>query len=271
MKKENIILLILSSIYALIIEYMFYPEYIRYQEAGELFLATNDYLSGYLLAPAGWNSLLTNFLSQFYHPLSLGLFVETSLLLITAAITLLYLRQWNATQHRWVIIIPVIMFCIYQYAWNLSALLQYNLFLLTLAFYLFLQNKIIRHISALIAIPFLYLLLPENSLLLLYLYGVVFERISFKQKGFPILPAINLILVTAWPLLWQNFIYYTPTNQLYTFINPEYGMRYVYIYYALFLIPLCSVFLSDRKGNRYISFALPSVNRIQLLQHLLLP
>lgn len=61
MKKENIILLILSSIYALIIEYMFYPEYIRYQEAGELFLATNDYLSGYLLAPAGWNSLLTNF------------------------------------------------------------------------------------------------------------------------------------------------------------------------------------------------------------------
>ena len=257
MKKENIILLILSSIYALIIEYIFYPEYIRYQEAGGLFLATNDYLSGYLLAPAGWNSLLTNFLSQFYHPLSLGLFVETSLLLITAAITLLYLRQWNATQHRWVIIIPVIMFCIYQYAWNLSALLQYNLFLLTLAFYLFLQNKIIRHISALIAIPFLYLLLPENSLLLLYLYGVVFERISFKQKGFPILPAINLILVTAWPLLWQNFIYYTPTNQLYTFINPEYGMRYVYIYYALFLIPLCSVFLSDRKGNRYISFALP--------------
>jgi len=257
MKKENIILLILSSIYALIIEYMFYPEYIRYQEAGGLFLATNDYLTGYLLAPAGWNSLLTNFLSQFYHPLSLGLFVETSLLLITTAITLLYLRQWNATQHRWVIIIPVIMFCIYQYAWNLSALLQYNLFLLTLAFYLFLQNKIIRHISALIAIPFLYLLLPENSLLLLYLYGVVFERISFKQKGFPILPAINLILVTAWPLLWQNFIYYTPTNQLYTFINPEYGMRYVYIYYALFLIPLCSVFLSDRKGNRYISFALP--------------
>ncbi len=61
MKKENIILLILSSIYALIIEYMFYPEYTRYQEAGELFLATNDYLSGYLLAPAGWNSLLTNF------------------------------------------------------------------------------------------------------------------------------------------------------------------------------------------------------------------
>ena len=44
MKKENIILLILSSIYALIIEYMFYPEYIRYQEAGGLFLATNDYL-----------------------------------------------------------------------------------------------------------------------------------------------------------------------------------------------------------------------------------
>ena len=98
MKKENIILLVLSSIYTLVIEYMFYPEYIRYQEAGELFLATNDYLSGYLLAPAGWNSLLTNFLSQFYHPLSLGLFVETSLLLITAAITLLYLRQWNATQ-----------------------------------------------------------------------------------------------------------------------------------------------------------------------------
>ncbi|WP_425883635.1 DUF6057 family protein [Parabacteroides sp. ASD2025] len=257
MKKENIILLILSSIYALIIEYMFYPEYIRYQEAGGLFLTTNDYLTGYLLAPAGWNSLLTNFLSQFYHPFSLGLFVETSLLLITAAITLLYLRQWKATQHRWVIIIPVIMFCIYQYAWNLSTLLQYNLFLLTLAFYLFLRNKVIRHISALIAVPFLYLLLPENSLLLLYLYGVVFERIFFKQKDFPVLPAISLVLVAAWPLLWQNFIYYTPTNQLYTFINPEYGMRYVYVYYALFLIPLCSVFLSDRKGNRYVSFAFP--------------
>ena len=84
MKKGNIILLVLSSIYTLVIEYMFYPEYIRYQEAGGLFLMTNDYLQGYLLAPTGWNSLITNFLSQFYHPLSLGLFVETGLLLITA-------------------------------------------------------------------------------------------------------------------------------------------------------------------------------------------
>ena len=41
MKKGNIILLVLSSIYTLVIEYMFYPEYIRYQEAGGLFLMTN--------------------------------------------------------------------------------------------------------------------------------------------------------------------------------------------------------------------------------------
>lgn len=60
MKKGNIILLVLSSIYTLVIEYMFYPEYIRYQEAGGLFLMTNDYLQGYLLAPTGWNSLITN-------------------------------------------------------------------------------------------------------------------------------------------------------------------------------------------------------------------
>ena len=140
MKKGNIILLVLSSIYTLVIEYMFYPEYIRYQEAGGLFLMTNDYLQGYLLAPTGWNSLITNFLSQFYHPLSLGLFVETGLLLITAAILLLYLRQWKAALHGWIITVPIIMFCIYQYAWNLSALLQYNLFLLTLVFYLFIME-----------------------------------------------------------------------------------------------------------------------------------
>ena len=151
MKKGNIILLVLSSIYTLVIEYMFYPEYIRYQEAGGLFLMTNDYLQGYLLAPTGWNSLITNFLSQFYHPLSLGLFVETGLLLITAVILLLYLRQWKAALHGWIITVPIIMFCIYQYAWNLSALLQYNLFLLTLVFYLFIQNKVIRYTSALIA------------------------------------------------------------------------------------------------------------------------
>ena len=154
MKKGNIILLVLSSIYTLVIEYMFYPEYIRYQEAGGLFLMTNDYLQGYLLAPTGWNSLITNFLSQFYHSLSLGLFVETGLLLITAVILLLYLRQWKAALHGWIITVPIIMFCIYQYAWNLSALLQYNLFLLTLVFYLFIQNKVIRYTSALIAIPF---------------------------------------------------------------------------------------------------------------------
>ena len=229
MKKGNIILLVLSSIYTLVIEYMFYPEYIRYQEAGGLFLMTNDYLQGYLLAPTGWNSLITNFLSQFYHPLSLGLFVETGLLLITAVILLLYLRQWKAALHGWIITVPIIMFCIYQYAWNLSALLQYNLFLLTLVFYLFIQNKVIRYTSALIAIPFLYLLLPENCLLLLYLYGIVFERIFFKQKGFPMLPVINLVLVAVWPLLWQNFVFYTPVNQLYTFINPEYRMRYIYV------------------------------------------
>ena len=134
MKKGNIILLVLSSIYTLVIEYMFYPEYIRYQEAGGLFLMTNDYLQSYLLAPTGWNSLITNFLSQFYHSLSLGLFVETGLLLITAVILLLYLRQWKAALHGWIITVPIIMFCIYQYAWNLSALLQYNLFLLTLVF-----------------------------------------------------------------------------------------------------------------------------------------
>ena len=151
MKKGNIILLVLSSIYTLVIEYMFYPEYIRYQEAGGLFLMTNDYLQGYLLAPTGWNSLITNFLSQFYHSLSLGLFVETGLLLITAVILLLYLRQWKAALHGWIITVPIIMFCIYQYAWNLSALLQYNLFLLTLVFYLFIQNKVIRYTSAMIA------------------------------------------------------------------------------------------------------------------------
>ena len=42
MKKGNIILLVLSSIYTLVIEYMFYPEYIRYQEEGGLFMMTND-------------------------------------------------------------------------------------------------------------------------------------------------------------------------------------------------------------------------------------
>lgn len=78
-------------------------------------------------------------------------------------------------------------------------------------FYLFIQNKVIRYTSALIAIPFLYLLLPENCLLLLYLYGIVFERIFFKQKGFPMLPVINLVLVAVWPLLWQNFVF-TPRS-----------------------------------------------------------
>lgn len=34
-------------------------------------------------------------------------------------------------------------------------------------------------------------------------------------------------------------------------------MRYIYVYYALFLIPLCSAFLSGRKENRYISIAFP--------------
>ena len=110
MKKGNIILLVLSSIYTLVIEYMFYPEYIRYQEAGGLFLMTNDYLQGYLLAPTGWNSLITNFLSQFYHSLSLGLFVETGLLLITAVILLLYLRQRKAALHGWIITVPIIMY-----------------------------------------------------------------------------------------------------------------------------------------------------------------
>ena len=79
------------------------------------------------------------------------------------------------------------------------------------------------------------------------------------------LPVINLVLVAVWPLLWQNFVFYTPVNQLYTFINPEYGTRYIYVYYALFLIPLCSAFLSGRK---YLYRIPPSLNRIQLLQHL---
>ena len=112
MKKGNIILLVLSSIYTLVIEYMFYPEYIRYQEAGGLFLMTNDYLQGYLLAPTGWNSLITNFLSQFYHSLSLGLFVETGLLLITAVILLLYLRQWKAALHGWIITVLHLSICL---------------------------------------------------------------------------------------------------------------------------------------------------------------
>ena len=29
------------------------------------------------------------------------------------------------------------------------------------------------------------------------------------------LPVINLVLVAVWPLLWQNFVFYTPVNQLY--------------------------------------------------------
>ena len=45
MKKGNIILLVLSSIYTLVIEYMFYPEYIRYQEAGGLFPVSYTHLT----------------------------------------------------------------------------------------------------------------------------------------------------------------------------------------------------------------------------------
>ena len=68
------------------------------------------------------------------------------------------------------------------------------------------------------------------------------------------LPVINLVLVAVWPLLWQNFVFYTPVNQLYTFINPEYGMRYIYVYYALFLIPLCS-FSSPAEKKTAISLS----------------
>lgn len=257
MKKENVVLLILLAIYAFIIEYLFYPEYIRYQEAGGLFLATNDYLQGYMLAPAGWNSLLTNFLTQFYRPLSSGLFVETGLLMLIAILTLLYLRKWKAAHHGWFISIPVVMCCIYQYAWNLSALLQYAVFLLTFTVYLSTGNRRIRHTGALIAMPLLYLLLPENCLLLLYVYGLVVEWLFFKQKGYPVLPALALILAGAWPLLWQNFVFYTPDNQLYSFINPGYEMRQTNPYYTLFLILLCPPLLSKWKGNRYVALPFP--------------
>lgn len=257
MKKENIILLVLSAVYVFVIEYLFYPEYIRYQEAGGLFLATGDYLQGYLLAPAGWNNLLTNFLTQFYRPLIAGLFVETGLLTLTAIVTLFYLHKWKAMQHGWLITIPVVMFCIYQYAWNVSAVLQYGTFLLALAFYLSIGNRWIRHIALLIAMPLLYLLLPAYCMLLLYLYALATEWIFFRQKRFPVLPVIALALAGVWPLLWQNFVYYTPGNQLYSFTGQAYEMRFTYLYYALFLLPVCPVLLSKWKGNRYFTLSFP--------------
>lgn len=257
MKKENIILLILLATYVFIIEYLFYPEYIRYQEAGGLFLTTNDYLQGYMLAPAGWNSLLTNFLTQFYRPLSLGLFVETGLLMLIVMLMLFYLQKWKATRHGWFISILVVMCCIYQYAWNISALLQYAVFLLAFTVYLSTGNRWIRHAGALITVPLLYLLLPGNCLLLLYVYGLAAEWFFFKQKNVPVLPVLALILAGACPLLWQNFIYYTPNNQLYSFINSGYEMRQTNLYYVLFLIPLCPVLLSKWKGNRYVALSFP--------------
>ena len=83
-------------------------------------------------------------------------------------------------------------------------------------------------------------------------------RTNFLQtKRLPYVTGYKSGTCCRMALLWQNFVFYTPVNQLYTFINPEYGMRYIYVYYALFLIPLCSVFLSGRKENRYISIAFP--------------
>mgnify|MGYP000122794934 CR=1 FL=1 len=182
MKKGNIILLVLSSIYTLVIEYMFYPEYIRYQEAGGILPDDKRLPARLSTSPNRMEQSDNELLSQFYHSLSLGLFVETGLLLITAVILLLYLRQWKAALHGWIITVPIIMFCIYQYAWNLSALLQYNLFFLTLVFYLFIQNKVIRYTSALIAYSFLISSFTENCLLLLYLYWKLFSNEFSSNK-----------------------------------------------------------------------------------------
>lgn len=138
-------------------------------------------------------------------------------------------------------------------------------------FYLFIQNKVIRYTSALIAIPFLYLLLPGNCLLLLYLYGIVFERIFLQTKRLPYVTGYKSGTCCRMASVMAKLCFYTPVNQLYTFINPEYGMRYIYVYYALFLIPLCSVFLSGRKKTAISLSHSPSLNRIQLLQHLFFP
>lgn len=162
---------------------MFYPEYIRYQEAGGLFLMTNDYLQGYLLAPTGWNSLITNFLSQFYHSLSLGLFIGNRFTFnyrshpppLLKAMESSTARMDNHRTDHHVLHLSI---CL-----ELIRTITIQSIPFDTRFYLFIQNKVIRYTSALIAIPFLYLLLPENCLLLLYLYGIVFERIFFKQKA----------------------------------------------------------------------------------------
>lgn len=256
MKKETIILFILLSSFIFLTEYLFYPEYILSRESGGLFLTTTDYLQEYLLAPGGMNNLLSNFLTQFYSPLLQGLLIQTGILLLVAIILFGYLSRWNTADHGWIISIPIVLFCIYEYAWNLSAILQYGCFILLLSLYLSSKSYKIRQLATLVISPLLYVCFPENCLLLLYIYFIGFEYLFFKHKRFPIVVTIGLFIVALYPLIWRDFIHYTPNNSLYVFTNQSYDIRYSYLYYALYIFPLCPILLLRWKENRYITFTI---------------
>ena len=96
---------------------------------------TNDYLQEVLSTCSNRMEQSDNELFVSVLPSALtGTFRETGLLFDYRSHPSSLLKAMESSTARMDNHRTVIMFCIYQYAWNLSALLQYNLFLLTLVF-----------------------------------------------------------------------------------------------------------------------------------------
>ncbi len=254
MKKRIYILLTLLAIYIFVIEYIFYPEYILRQESEGLFLTTNDYLQNYLFTPGSWILLLTNFIQQFYHSLPLGLFIETILILSSTISMFLYLQKWEIAHHSiWIISIPSIMFCVYQNTWGIPALLQYCFTLSMLTFYISISHQTTRFIYSVMLLPFLYLLIPSNCFILIYLYMCIYEWTFFKSFTMKIISISIVLLACLYPLFWQNINY---TSALLYHFSPEPDMQHVQLYYILYLLPVIPILLSKWKGNLYFSYVL---------------
>ena len=125
-------------------------------------------------------------------------------------------------------------------------------------FIFFIQNKVIRYTSALIAIPFLYLLLPENCLLFIVSVWNCFRTNFLQTKRLPYVTGYKSGTCCRMASVMAKLCFFTPRSISCThslILNMECDI-FTYTM-PCSLIPLCSAFLSGRKENRYISIAFP--------------
>jgi len=216
--------------------------HIAYQEQIQLFLLNRDYFVEFLSKPGGIVEYAGAFLIQFYINPFLGALIITIIGFIAFLLFRQILKKLDITGLLWQLI-PVFLLAVLQsdYVFYIGYTIGFLIAVAFFLFYITLDKKYIRFISASAGVVLLYIIAGEFAILTAILI-ILYELLHIKDKQAIIFIFLFILIFVFAHYLLFRFLWLLPGN--YVWIKPvlifgkattKYGLLILLVYLPLLL------------------------------------